>query len=144
MGNKRLMRRLEFEVEIRRAEPATLRQIGASERHLKRMQRDWPARVIGVPAVTEIRSSGVTYPAVRLSMLPYALVMSVMSVGLIVLIRLFVTGGLPLTLFMLGGFGVIVLGLAGCAYIALRSWRAMQGLRQWQEQLIQPRRWSWE
>lgn len=103
-----------------------------------------PARVIGAPVAPVAQTSRATYPAPRLSMMPYALVMSAMSVGLLFLIRLFVAGSLSLSVFLLSGVGVVLLGLACCVYVAVRSWRAAQGLRQWQMQLETRREWSWE
>lgn len=144
MGKRRLMQQLEFEVKIRRAEIEDRRQIKSSEDYLKRMQRTRPARVLGAPQPIEVRASRSTYPAPRLSMMPYALVMSAMSVALLFLIRLFVAGSLSLDLFLLSGLGVVSLGLACCGYVAVRSWRAAQGLRQWQMQLETRREWSWE
>jgi len=144
MSKRRLMQQLEFEVKIRRTVIENRRQIKISEDYLKRMQQARPARVIGTPVVPVAQTSRATYAAPRLSMMPYALVMSAMSVGLLFLIRLFVTGSLSLNVFLLGGVGVVGLGLACCAYVAVRSWRAAEGLRQWQMQLETRREWSWE
>jgi hypothetical protein len=144
MGKKRLMQQLEFEVKIRQVVIENRRQIKISEDYLKRMQRTRPARVLGALQPLEVRASQTTYPAPRLSMMPYALVMSAMSVGLLFLIRLFVAGSLSLNVFLLSGVGVVGLGLACCAYVAVRSWRAAEGLRQWQMQLETRREWSWE
>ena len=138
------MQQLEFEVKIRQVVIENRRQIKFSEDYLKRLQRTRSARVIGAPVSPVDQASRATYPAPRLSMMPYALVMSAMSVGLLFLIRLFVAGSLSLNVFLLGGLSVVGLGLVCCAYVAVRSWRAAEGLRQWQMQLETRREWSWE
>lgn len=114
----------------------------ASNRLILRQTK--PARMIGAPAAPVVNVSRAAYAAPRLSMMPYALVMSAMSVALLFLIRLFVAGSLSLNVFLLSGLGVVSLGLACCGYVAVRSWRAAQGLRQWQMQLETRREWSWE
>jgi hypothetical protein len=81
----------------------------------------------------------------RLSAMPYALIISVLSVGLLFLIRMFAAGGLSLPVFLLGSIGFVATGLMGCVVIAVKSWRAAVGLRQWQRELeVKPREWVWE
>jgi hypothetical protein len=107
-----------------------------------------PVLVIGVGDANERPAGGtvrLTTEWPRLSAMPYALIISVLSVGLLFLIRIFAAGGLSLPVFLLGSIGFVATGLMGCVVIAVKSWRAAVGLRQWQRELeVKPREWVWE
>ena len=142
MSKKRIYSLTEYSTKAARLSPASKRTLYAAL-----LDRE-PIRVLAAEAALDRPAGRAVRPATalpRLSTLPYAVIMSMMSVGLLVMIRLFVAGGLPLSVFLLGGLGVIGGGLLGCVYIAVKSWRALAGLRQWRSELeLQPSNLSWE
>ncbi len=103
------------------------------------------------PPLLDVNPTGVVSqsayrpPTPRLSDMPYALIIIVMSGGLLALLGVYDRGGMSLPVFLSAGVGAIAFGLGSCVAVAINSWRAVESLREWRAEMTErPRKWSWE